>query len=115
MRRIAAVRGMTLTTIRDGTNDHVGIRTSRGIVDVALAAQALNVASAPRTVDDVIAGRGDVRALARIAESALSLSESERFRIALVIDAPEPLTWSNHLAGRYPMSGIRKFDRARFA
>jgi hypothetical protein len=54
-------------------------------------------------------------ALARIAESALSLSESERFRIALVIDAPEPLTWSNHLAGRYPMSGIRKFDRARFA
>lgn len=66
----AATRGMTLTTLRDGNADHVGIRTVRGIVDVARAAQALGVASPPRTVDDVIAGRGDVAALPRIAKDA---------------------------------------------
>ena len=31
----AATRGMTLTTLRDGGVDHVGVRTARGIVDVA--------------------------------------------------------------------------------
>jgi 2-keto-4-pentenoate hydratase/2-oxohepta-3-ene-1,7-dioic acid hydratase in catechol pathway len=66
----AATRGMTLTTLRDGGVDHVGIRTSRGIVDVARAAQALGIASPPRTVDDVIAGRGDVAALPRIVKDA---------------------------------------------
>ena len=66
----AATRGMTLTTLRDGGVDHVGVRTPRGIVDVARAAQALGIASPPRTVDDVIAGRGDVAALPRIVKDA---------------------------------------------
>ena len=66
----AATRGMALTTLRDGGVDHVGIRTARGIVDVARAAQALGIASPPRTVDDVIAGRGDVAALPRIVKDA---------------------------------------------
>ena len=66
----AATRGMTFTTLRDGSVDHVGVRTSRGIVDVARAAKALGVASAPLTVDDVIAGRGDVAALARLVKDA---------------------------------------------
>ena len=66
----AATRGMTLTTLRDGNADHVGVRTARGIVDVARAAQALGVASPPRTVDDVIAGRGDVAALPRLIKDA---------------------------------------------
>ena len=65
-----ATRGMTLTTLRDGNVDHVGIRTPRGIVDVARAAAALGIASPPRTVDDVIAGRGDVAALPRILKDA---------------------------------------------
>jgi 2-keto-4-pentenoate hydratase/2-oxohepta-3-ene-1,7-dioic acid hydratase in catechol pathway len=66
----AATRGLTLTTLRDGGVDHAGLRTSRGIVDVAAAAAALGVTDAPRTVDDVIAGRGNVGALARIAANA---------------------------------------------
>ncbi len=66
----AATRGMTLTTLRDGTVDHVGVRTPRGIVDVARAAKALGVASPPLTVDDVIAGRGDVAALPRLVKDA---------------------------------------------
>ena len=66
----SATRGMTLTTLRDGSRDHLGIRTSRGIVDVGVAAQALGIANAPYTVDDVVAGRGDVAALPRIVANA---------------------------------------------
>ncbi|MBV8748904.1 MAG: fumarylacetoacetate hydrolase family protein [Candidatus Eremiobacteraeota bacterium] len=66
----AATKGMTLTTLRDGGVDHVGIRTARGIVDVSRAAQALGVAQPPLTVDDVVAGRGDVAALARLVKDA---------------------------------------------
>ncbi len=66
----AATRGMTLTTLRDGSVDHLGIRTPKGIVDVARAAAALGVASPPATVDDVVAGRGDVAALPRIVANA---------------------------------------------
>jgi 2-keto-4-pentenoate hydratase/2-oxohepta-3-ene-1,7-dioic acid hydratase in catechol pathway len=66
----SATRGMTLTTLRDGGVDHVGIRTARGIVDVARAAKALGIASPPLTVDDVVAGRGDVAALPRIVKDA---------------------------------------------
>jgi 2-keto-4-pentenoate hydratase/2-oxohepta-3-ene-1,7-dioic acid hydratase in catechol pathway len=65
-----ATKGMTLTTLRDGTTDHLGIRTARGIIDVAAAATALGVANAPRTVEDVVAGRGDVGALPKIVSSA---------------------------------------------
>ena len=66
----SATRGMTLTTLRDGTLDHVGVRTPRGIVDVAQAAKALGVAQPPLTVDDVIAGRGDIAALRHLVANA---------------------------------------------
>jgi 2-keto-4-pentenoate hydratase/2-oxohepta-3-ene-1,7-dioic acid hydratase in catechol pathway len=66
----AATKGMTLTTLRDGGIDHVGVRTARGVVDVAAAAKALGVASPPLTVEDVIAGRGDVAALPRLVANA---------------------------------------------
>jgi len=65
-----ATRGMTLTTLRDGSRDHLGIRTARGIVDVGAAAHALGISNAPSTVDDVVAGRGDVAALPRIVANA---------------------------------------------
>jgi 2-keto-4-pentenoate hydratase/2-oxohepta-3-ene-1,7-dioic acid hydratase in catechol pathway len=68
----SAVRGLTLTTLRDGGADHLGIRTPRGIVDVGRAGMALGLASLPRTIEDVVAGRGDVAALARIASQAPS-------------------------------------------
>ena len=57
------VHGMTFTMLRDGTSDHLGIRTPRGIIDVARAADALGISSAPVTTDDVVAGRGKVGAL----------------------------------------------------
>jgi 2-keto-4-pentenoate hydratase/2-oxohepta-3-ene-1,7-dioic acid hydratase in catechol pathway len=65
-----ATRGMTLTTLRDGAYDHVGVRTPKGIVDIARAAEALGVASPPRTVEDVVAGRGNVAALPMLVAKA---------------------------------------------
>jgi 2-keto-4-pentenoate hydratase/2-oxohepta-3-ene-1,7-dioic acid hydratase in catechol pathway len=65
-----AVRGLTFTTLRDGNVDQLGIRTSRGIVNVPAAARALGIADPPLHVDDVVRGIGDVGSLARIASSA---------------------------------------------
>ncbi|MFN2460586.1 MAG: fumarylacetoacetate hydrolase family protein [Candidatus Velthaea sp.] len=45
-------RGMTFTTLRDGNVDHIGIRTARGIVDVARAAAGMSITDAPQTIDD---------------------------------------------------------------
>jgi 2-keto-4-pentenoate hydratase/2-oxohepta-3-ene-1,7-dioic acid hydratase in catechol pathway len=64
------VTGLTFTTLRDGGVDRIGIRTKHGIVDVARASQALGIASPPQTIDDMLAGRGDVGSLKRIASNA---------------------------------------------
>lgn len=64
------VHGMTFTMLRTAQGDHLGVRTSRGIVDVPAAARALGIASPPMTTDDVIAGRGNVAALAKIVAGA---------------------------------------------
>jgi 2-keto-4-pentenoate hydratase/2-oxohepta-3-ene-1,7-dioic acid hydratase in catechol pathway len=61
------IDGLTLTTLRDKSGDHVGIWTPRGIIDVAAAAKALEIAAYPRTVEDVIAGGDDADSLMRIA------------------------------------------------
>ncbi len=66
----AATRGMTFTTLRDGGVDHVGVRTAKGIVDIARSATALGVALPPLTVDDVVAGRGNVAALPHLINDA---------------------------------------------
>jgi len=68
----AATSGMTLTTIRIGGIDRLGVRTSRGIVDVLPVAQAMGITDCPRTTDDVVAGRGNVGALRRIVAGAPS-------------------------------------------
>jgi len=68
----AATRGMTFTTLRDAGVDHVGVRTPKGIVDISRAAKALGVAQPPLTVDDVIAGRGNVAALPQLVKNAPS-------------------------------------------
>ena len=65
-----SVKGLTFTTLRDGGIDHLGIRTRRGIVDVAQAADALGISAPPRSVDDLLTGRGDIASLQRIAEQA---------------------------------------------
>lgn len=66
----AATRGMTFTTLRDNGIDHVGVRTAKGIVDISRAAKALGVAQPPLTVEDVIAGRGNVAALSKLVAGA---------------------------------------------
>jgi 2-keto-4-pentenoate hydratase/2-oxohepta-3-ene-1,7-dioic acid hydratase in catechol pathway len=66
----SATRGMTFTTLRDGGVDHVGVRTAKGIVDIARSATALGVAQPPLTVDDVVAGRGNVAALPHLINDA---------------------------------------------
>jgi 2-keto-4-pentenoate hydratase/2-oxohepta-3-ene-1,7-dioic acid hydratase in catechol pathway len=64
-------RGRTLATIRDAAGvDGLALKTSRGIVDVRAAARALGIANVPATVEDAVAGRGDVVALGTIAEHA---------------------------------------------
>ncbi|MGD0203070.1 MAG: fumarylacetoacetate hydrolase family protein [Candidatus Bathyarchaeia archaeon] len=63
-------RGITLTTLRNRNVDHVGIRTSGGIIDVAAASNALGIAQFPLTVEEVIAGKGNVDILQELARSA---------------------------------------------
>jgi len=66
---VQASRGLILTTLRDRGIDHIGIRTSHGIIDVASAASRLGIMHPPLTVEDVIAGRGNIDALQRIVSS----------------------------------------------
>lgn len=66
----SATSGMTLTMIRIDGADRLGVRTPRGIVDMVAAAQTAGVTDAPRTTDDVIAGRGNIAALKRIIAAA---------------------------------------------
>ncbi|HEY0396324.1 MAG TPA: fumarylacetoacetate hydrolase family protein [Candidatus Elarobacter sp.] len=86
----AATKGMTFTTIRDGRVDHVGVRTSRGIVDISRAAKALGVAQPPLTVDDVIAGRGDLAALPRLVKDApaSAIRSESSLQFGPVVTAP---------------------------
>ena len=65
-----AARGLTFATIRRDGVDRVGIKTARGIVDVRAAAAVLGISGPPETVEDVVAGRGNVAALRRIAANA---------------------------------------------
>jgi 2-keto-4-pentenoate hydratase/2-oxohepta-3-ene-1,7-dioic acid hydratase in catechol pathway len=67
---VEPAHGLTFATLRNGGVDRVGVKTARGIVDVRAAAAALGVANPPATVEDVVAGKGNVLALARIAANA---------------------------------------------
>jgi 2-keto-4-pentenoate hydratase/2-oxohepta-3-ene-1,7-dioic acid hydratase in catechol pathway len=62
--------GMTYTTLRDGNLDHLGVRTPNGIVDVAQAGRALGITTLPKTIEDVIYGRGNVGALKQVVSGA---------------------------------------------
>src|ERR1700722_14526165 len=96
---------MTFTTLRDAGADHLGIRAAQGIVDVGLAASALGIASYPRTVEDLVAGRGDVAALARIVSGApvAALRKESDVEFGPLVSAPKKilcvgLNYKAHLA-----------------
>ena len=88
-----SVRGLTFTTLRYEGSGHLGIRTGQGIVDVERAAIALGVASPPRTIEDVVGGRGDVAALARIATQAppSALKNEAEVEFAPLVSAPKKI------------------------
>ncbi|MGD0967016.1 MAG: fumarylacetoacetate hydrolase family protein [Candidatus Aquilonibacter sp.] len=101
----APITGMTFTTLRDGTVDHLGIRTPHGIIDVARAATAMGISDAPATVEDVVCGRGNVDALHRIAAQAPagSLRSESAVQYGPLVSSPEKilcvgLNYRAHLA-----------------
>ena len=53
---------MTFCTLRKGANLTLGIRTDRGVLDVAAAEEAYKL-GVPTTIDAVLKGRGDASAL----------------------------------------------------
>ena len=62
--------GLTYTTLRDDGVDHLGIRTRRGIIDVARAGRTLGMTDLPVTIDDLLQGRGNAQALEHLAKDA---------------------------------------------
>lgn len=62
-------KGMTFCTLRKNGGVTLGLRTDRGILDVAAAEQAMKE-GAPTTISAVIDGTGNVAALRRLAEKA---------------------------------------------
>jgi len=61
--------GMTFATLMRGTGHGLGVKTERGIVDVA-AAEAEFREGAPTTIDLVFRGEGDLAGLRRVVERA---------------------------------------------
>ena len=66
-------RGLTFVTMRTNGEASLGIKTDRGIVDVRAAEAALKL-RAPTTIDAVLQGRGDLKALPRLVERAAAKS-----------------------------------------
>lgn len=62
-------KGMTFCTLRQGDGYGLGLKTGRGILDVAAAAHALRE-NAPTTIEAVFKGEGELAALKRLADKA---------------------------------------------
>jgi 2-keto-4-pentenoate hydratase/2-oxohepta-3-ene-1,7-dioic acid hydratase in catechol pathway len=75
----SSVRGLTFTTLRKGPNFSLGIRTDKGIIDVAAAEAALGL-DVPTSIDAVLKGRGNVAALQTLVTRAKAAGK--RFMIA---------------------------------
>lgn len=73
-------KNMTFCTLRQGDGYGLGLKTERGILDVAAAAHALNE-HAPTTVEAVFKGEGDLAALKRLADKAKAGAQAASFFI----------------------------------
>src|SRR5262245_24951883 len=62
-------KGMTFATLRRPDGYGLGLRTGRGVLDVAAAERDFRE-GAPTTIDAVFKGQGDVNALRRLADKA---------------------------------------------
>src|SRR6185295_9889129 len=64
-----AAKGMTFCTLQRGADYGLGLKTERGILDVAAAEQAFKE-GAPTTITAVLAGQGDIAGLRRLVAKA---------------------------------------------
>ncbi len=71
-------KGMTFCTLRQGDGYGLGLRTEKGILDVAAASHALKE-PAPATIDAVLKGEGDLAALKRLADKAKAGAHAANF------------------------------------
>ncbi len=74
----ALPKGMTFCTLRQGDGYGLGLKTEKGILDVAAAAHALKE-NAPTTIDAVFKGEGDLDALKRLADKARAGAQAASF------------------------------------
>jgi 2-keto-4-pentenoate hydratase/2-oxohepta-3-ene-1,7-dioic acid hydratase in catechol pathway len=72
-------KGMTFATLRRPDGYGLGLRTERGVLDVAAAEHDFRE-GAPTTIDAVFKGQGDVNALRRLADKASA--SADRYFIA---------------------------------
>src|SRR5512133_1941410 len=72
-------KGMTFATLRRPDGYGLGLRTERGVLDVAAAERDFRE-GAPTTIDAVFKGQGDVNGLRRLADKASA--SAERYFIA---------------------------------
>jgi len=72
-------KGMTFATLRRPDGYGLGVRTERGVLDVAAAERDFRE-GAPTTIDAVFKGQGDVNGLRRLADKASA--SAERYFIA---------------------------------
>jgi hypothetical protein len=73
-------KGMTFCTLRGADGFTLGLRTERGVLDVARAEAELKE-GAPTTITDVFDGEGDIGALKRLVEKARA-GAADRFFVA---------------------------------
>jgi 2-keto-4-pentenoate hydratase/2-oxohepta-3-ene-1,7-dioic acid hydratase in catechol pathway len=74
-------KGMTFATLRRPAGYGLGLRTERGILDIAAAEQDLRE-NAPTTITAVLNGQGDLSALRRLADKAKASGSPERYFVA---------------------------------
>jgi 2-keto-4-pentenoate hydratase/2-oxohepta-3-ene-1,7-dioic acid hydratase in catechol pathway len=75
-------KGLVLATLRRSTGYSLGVRTERGILDVALAEGNLRE-NAPTTIDALFKGEGDPNGLKRLIDRVNADASRDRFFIPL--------------------------------
>src|SRR3954470_1227643 len=87
------LKGITVTTIVTAAGPGLGVRTPRGVLDVAGVERDRRL-GLPTTVNQLIAGRGDLRSLAALlangaaAAPASRLIAEDKVRYGLIVDDP---------------------------
>jgi 2-keto-4-pentenoate hydratase/2-oxohepta-3-ene-1,7-dioic acid hydratase in catechol pathway len=73
-------KAMTFCTLRQGDGYGLGLKTEKGILDIAAAAHALKE-NAPTSIDAVFKGEGDLGALKHLTEKAKAAAQTANFFI----------------------------------